>query len=167
MPSKKSKTLSKNPSSLWRDELDCSEQRIFQIAREFAAELQPGDRVLLEGPIGVGKTTFAKAVLQGLGVDQPPEGSPTFAIAHEYQSPTAEVVHLDLYRIKCEEELDEAGIPAYFWERRAIVLVEWLSLFPEFSAAVHRSRLSQTHLWEVTLSFDKTQRAIRIVKQQE
>lgn len=120
--------------------------------------------------MGVGKTTFAKAILQGLGVHQPPEGSPTFAIAHEYESSASEVVHLDLYRIKSEEELDEAGIPSYFWERQAIVLVEWLSLFPEFSAAVRRSRLPQTHLWEVTLSFDEihhdTYRAIRIIKQQ-
>ena len=57
--------------------------------------LAQGSRVLLEGPMGAGKTTFARALLRALGVRQPPEGSPTFAIAHEYDSPRGGVVHYD------------------------------------------------------------------------
>lgn len=110
---------------------DCSESTLFQVATALARDLGPRDRVLLEGPMGVGKTTFAKALIAGLGVMQPPEGSPTFAIAHEYHSPRGAVIHLDLYRLRSEAEIDEAGIPAYFWERDAIVISEWLSQWPK------------------------------------
>ena len=99
--------------------------------------------------MGVGKTTFSRALLLGLGVVQPPEGSPTFAIAHEYESPKGGVVHIDFYRIRAEEEIDEAGIPSYFWERNLIVLSEWIASWPEFEARV----LKSGRIWRVNLSF--------------
>ena len=105
--------------------------------------------------MGAGKTTFAKALLSSLGVELPAEGSPTFAIAHEYpwriRSKNAEVIHLDLYRLKSETELEEAGIFSYFWEREALVLVEWSSLFPAFQQAILRSQ----KVWEVSLAFEE------------
>ncbi len=110
-----------------------------QIALDLARELRPKDRVLLEGPMGVGKTTFARALLSGLGLDQPPEGSPTFAIAHEYDSPKGSIVHMDFYRLRSELEIDDAGIPSYFWDRDLIVITEWLSSWPKFEAQVLKS----------------------------
>jgi tRNA threonylcarbamoyl adenosine modification protein YjeE len=113
-------------------------------------QLKRGDRVFLEGELGAGKTTFARAMLEALGIDQPAEGSPTFPIAHEYQSPRGEVIHVDFYRLKREAELEEAGITAYFWEREAIVLSEWISLFPSFRDAVLKTRVGR--VFRVTLS---------------
>jgi tRNA A37 threonylcarbamoyladenosine biosynthesis protein TsaE len=106
--------------------------------------------------MGAGKTTFARALLAGLGVVQPPEGSPSFAIAHEYDSPRGSVVHIDFYRLKHESEIEDAGIGAYFWERPGIVVSEWISMFPPFEAAVRdvASRPdSQARIWKVSLSF--------------
>jgi len=116
--------------------------------------------VLLEGPLGAGKTTFARFLLKALGVTQPPEGSPTFAIAHEYQGAQGEVVHLDLYRVETEEELDLAGIPGYFWERELIALSEWTSRFPKFEEALAR----EGNAWRVTLVFAESpeRRSVRI-----
>lgn len=130
----------------------CSEKALIQLAQELAKELEPGDRVLLEGPMGVGKTTFAKHLITELGISQPPEGSPSFAIAHEYDSPKGAVVHLDFYRLRHASEIDEAGIPTYYWERepRPIVISEWLSSWPEFAAQVVKSGRS----WAITLSFN-------------
>jgi tRNA threonylcarbamoyl adenosine modification protein YjeE len=118
--------------------------------------------VLLEGELGAGKTTFARALLFGLGVSQPPEGSPTFAIAHEYaRTEERRVVHVDLYRLRSEAEIDEAGIPAYFWpessglsseqELAPIVICEWLSMWPGFEAAV----IKHGRNWRVQLAFEE------------
>jgi tRNA threonylcarbamoyl adenosine modification protein YjeE len=102
--------------------------------------------------MGAGKTTFSRKLLECLGVRQPPEGSPSFAIAHEYTTRSRlEVVHVDFYRIRSEDEIAEAGIEAYFWEREAIVIAEWTSLWPEFEAAVLKS--SRRRSWRVSLAF--------------
>ena len=120
----------------------------------------PGDRVILEGEMGAGKTTFARALLLALGVRQPPEGSPTFAIAHEYDGKSCSVIHLDLYRLKSEAEIDDSGIPSYFWEREAIVICEWLSQFPDFAERVLKSGRN----WTVRIDFteDPARRSLRV-----
>lgn len=100
--------------------------------------------------MGAGKTTFARALLAGLGVEQPPEGSPSFAIAHEYRSPKGEVIHMDFYRLRSEAEIEEAGLAAYFWERQAITITEWLSDWPEFRDAVLRAG---GRFWTVKIDF--------------
>ncbi|OFZ21718.1 MAG: tRNA (adenosine(37)-N6)-threonylcarbamoyltransferase complex ATPase subunit type 1 TsaE [Bdellovibrionales bacterium GWB1_55_8] len=141
----------------------CSEAALAKTAAELALVLRKGDRVLLEGPMGAGKTTFARELLRALGVHQPPEGSPSFAIAHEYHSPKGSVVHIDFYRLKSEGELEDAGIPAYFWEREAIVISEWLSMFPDFETAVRRTGRT----WTVRLAFsdDSAQRDLEITSE--
>jgi tRNA threonylcarbamoyl adenosine modification protein YjeE len=127
------------------------------LARELAHELRAGDRVLLEGGLGAGKTTFARALLENLGVSQPPEGSPTFAIAHEYARKDLRVIHVDLYRLRSEGEIDEAGIPTYFWpeshepQLAPIVICEWLSMWPAFESAV----LARGRNWRVQLGFEE------------
>jgi tRNA threonylcarbamoyl adenosine modification protein YjeE len=110
--------------------------------------------------MGVGKTTFTRSLLSALSVNQPPEGSPTFAIAHEYDSPLGGVVHIDFYRLKSELEIDEAGIPAYYWERQLVVISEWLSAWPKFESKV----LKSGRIWKVQLDFAEgtDQRSIRI-----
>jgi tRNA threonylcarbamoyl adenosine modification protein YjeE len=132
-------------------------ERLRALARKLGGELGPGDRVLLEGPMGAGKTTFARALLEGLGVEQPPEGSPSFAIAHEYRARALEVVHIDFYRIKSDAEIAESGIEAYFWEREgAVVIAEWTSLWPDFERAVVEAARARggTRALRVTLAFD-------------
>lgn len=88
--------------------------------------------------MGAGKSTLARQILSALGVEQPPEGSPTFAIAHEYSGPRGEVVHIDLYRIRSEEEIEEAGVHEYLWTRDTVALIEWVSMWPEFQESLAR-----------------------------
>ena len=113
--------------------------------------------------MGVGKSTFARALLLALGVHQPPEGSPTFAIAHEYEAPRGGVVHIDFYRIRSEGEIDDAGIPAYFWERPLIVITEWLSMFEGFAAQVLEPS-SEHRNWVVELSHSADAAELRNVE---
>jgi len=107
--------------------------------------------------MGAGKSTFARALLRGLNDDLPPEGSPTFAIAHEYEQPgRLRLIHLDLYRIEKPEEFEAAGVPAYFWENPdAVILSEWTSRWPE----LQENLLAETRhdRWVVQLEFSHQQ----------
>ena len=126
------------------------------IARALANELRPGDRVLLEGPLGAGKTFFARALVAALGGSRELGGtvaSPTFAIAHEYETARGEVIHLDLYRLESAIEAEAAGVEDALWGRaRAIVLVEWLSKFPGLVRALRRA--SPGRVYEVALEIE-------------
>lgn len=102
--------------------------------------------------MGSGKSAFARRLLSALGAGRTPEGSPSFAIAHEYVLTTGgEAIHIDFYRLAAESEIEDAGIPSYFWERDAIVVTEWLSLWPAFERAVFAE--STGAVWEVRLAF--------------
>jgi len=68
------------------------------LAEHLAAELAPGDVVLLQGQVGAGKTTFVAAICRALGAETA-VSSPTFGLVHRYRSPRGELVHLDLHRL--------------------------------------------------------------------
>jgi tRNA threonylcarbamoyladenosine biosynthesis protein TsaE len=68
------------------------------VAAGLAAELQPGDVVLVSGEMGAGKTTFVRGACRALGVSVPVT-SPTFTIARRYEDGRVPVSHLDLFRL--------------------------------------------------------------------
>lgn len=153
----------------WQAPLECSEEQIPSLARLLSQEIRLRDRILLEGPMGAGKSTWSRALLEALGVVQPPEGSPSFAIAHEYDCPRGGVVHIDFYRLTTEDEIDEAGIPSYFWERDLIIITEWLNAWPRFETQVLKSGRTSGHssgqIWRIRLSFlpeDPTRRRVTV-----
>ncbi len=102
------------------------------IAARLAMTLSPGDVVALSGPLGAGKSVFARAALRALGVKDPALPSPTFAIVHSYQGRNAQpIAHMDWYRIEAPEELAAIGVEEMLrapW----IALVEWPERAPEF-----------------------------------
>src|SRR3954462_6937048 len=63
-----------------------------------AADLRPGDVVLVSGELGAGKTTFVRGALRALGVEGPVT-SPTFVVGHAYAGRDGPLAHLDLYRL--------------------------------------------------------------------
>ena len=86
-----------------------------------AERLQAGDVVTLSGPLGVGKTALARAILGRLGhVGEVP--SPTFAIVQPYEAVHPPIWHVDLYRIEDPSELEELGLDA---SADGVLLVEW------------------------------------------
>ena len=143
-------------------EPDCSEVRLAEVARELASRLRGGDIILLEGPMGAGKSTFARALLAALGVARGGEGSPTFAIAHEYRTQAyGMILHADFYRLKTEEEIDETGVSAAIWERELLCLIEWSSLFPGFVQQLRRTAAGR--LIEINLSFSAQEDRRRVM----
>lgn len=65
--------------------------------------LSPGEVVWLTGDLGAGKTTFARALVRGLGVTEPAT-SPTYSLVHRYRGPRGPVYHVDCYRLRSPEE---------------------------------------------------------------
>jgi tRNA threonylcarbamoyladenosine biosynthesis protein TsaE len=87
---------------------------------ELAADLEPGDVVLVSGELGAGKTTFVRGALRALGVTGPIT-SPTFVVGHLYDGP---LVHLDLYRLAGMGG-EDPGLLDPFFAPDAIVFIEW------------------------------------------
>ncbi len=75
------------------------------------------------GEIGAGKSCFIRALLQTLGVKQKIK-SPTFSIIETYSANSQNYVHMDLYRLMDEEELDYLGLDEYELDA-SIILIEW------------------------------------------
>lgn len=97
-------------------------------ARALAAVLAPGDVVVLDGPLGAGKTFFVRAVCRALGVPhEEPIQSPTFALVHEHTGGRITAVHADLYRLGDPDELEPLGLGESL--ARGALLCEWGARF--------------------------------------
>ncbi|MBS2016409.1 MAG: tRNA (adenosine(37)-N6)-threonylcarbamoyltransferase complex ATPase subunit type 1 TsaE [Deltaproteobacteria bacterium] len=102
-----------------------------RLGERIGAMLEAGDLVLLSGDLGAGKTFLARAIARALGVPSHVAiASPTFTLVQEYETPKATLLHVDLYRLRDDDqektraEIRRLGLA----ERRAegaIALVEW------------------------------------------
>ena len=110
-------------ASAWRIEI-ADESETQALAAQVAGWLRPGDGVALSGDLGVGKTSFARALIRALtGDDGLETPSPTFVIVQSYDSPKAKILHADFYRLRSRVELENLG-----WSEMrhgAISVVEW------------------------------------------
>jgi len=102
------------------------------VAGQFADQLGPGSFVALIGPLGAGKSVFARAVGRRVGVTAAmPSPTYTLLAVHQGRCP---IYHMDLYRIGSLAELEHAALHTYF-ESDGICLVEWAerarSLWPK------------------------------------
>ena len=79
--------------------------------------------IALSGPMGAGKTEFVKSLAEAKGISG--IASPTFAIHHRYQNQNQTLEHLDLYRLKSEDELETTGFWDFFLESNVLILIEW------------------------------------------
>jgi len=102
-----------------------SEAETAAVARAFAARLEPGDVLLIEGPLGAGKTAFVRGLAEGLGVSPDAVSSPTFTLIQEYGGGRLTLYHADLYRLTPVEAADlglaetgDAGVLAVEWPDR-------------------------------------------------
>jgi tRNA threonylcarbamoyladenosine biosynthesis protein TsaE len=92
------------------------------LGARLAAELDPGDVVLIKGELGAGKTTFVRGACGALGVTAPVT-SPTFTIGQRYHG-SVDISHVDLYRVEALDQEDPALLVDYL-RPDAVTFVEW------------------------------------------
>lgn len=80
------------------------------------------DIILITGEVGTGKTTLIKEYCKLIGVEET-VNSPTYTLINEYQNKRGKIVHMDLYRVKDINEINELGLFEYL--ENNIVIIEW------------------------------------------
>ena len=100
-----------------------TESQMIESGQSFSYGLQAGDTVHLSGDLGVGKTTFVRGVITGLGYSGPVL-SPTFSLVESYELRDFNVHHFDLYRLENEQELELIGFRDYFTKDN-VIIIEW------------------------------------------
>jgi len=94
-----------------------------RLARHTAGKANSGDLIFLSGPVGAGKTEFARAFIRsvaGADIDVP---SPSYALIQPYELGAQNILHVDLYRLADTSEITELGLDDYFGDYTT--LIEW------------------------------------------
>ena len=115
-------------------EVNFTLEKIDFAAKQFLSIIRNRKVIALHGAMGAGKTTFVHAVCEALGVKDT-VGSPTFSIINQYQAGAGETIyHIDLYRLKDEEEAIQAGVEDCLYSGN-YCFVEWpekaADIFPD------------------------------------
>jgi len=100
------------------------------ISNKIAEKISPKDCIFLIGEIGVGKTTFARSIINYIqereGLSKTQVLSPTFNLLYEYEIKKLKIMHYDLYRIKKNSEIIQLGI--FDEDIENIKIIEWPQL---------------------------------------
>ena len=116
------------------------------LGEKLSQKLNPQAIVLLQGPIGAGKTSFVQGIGKGLSISEDIT-SPTFALSHHYNSGKIPLFHLDLYRLENISSAKEV----FFTEEeeaiqsQAILVVEWPELIEPLIE----------NFWKIEISYAK------------
>ncbi|MGB2233153.1 MAG: tRNA (adenosine(37)-N6)-threonylcarbamoyltransferase complex ATPase subunit type 1 TsaE, partial [Flavobacteriaceae bacterium] len=96
--------------------------------------------VAFEGQMGSGKTTLIQSIVSQLG-SKDTVSSPTFGLVHQYTTTKGEVIHMDLYRLEKEDELEQLGFEDYI-QTADLCLIEW----PEMVAKAIEGECHHIHI---------------------
>ena len=116
------------------------------LGEKLSQQLKPQSVVLLQGPIGAGKTSFVQGIAKGLFISEDIT-SPTFALSHHYKSGKIPLIHLDLYRLENISLAKEVFLTEEeeALENKAILVIEWPELIEPLIE----------NFWKVEISYAK------------
>jgi tRNA threonylcarbamoyladenosine biosynthesis protein TsaE len=132
------------------------ERETFELGKWFGSRLAGGEIVLLDGPLGAGKTVFVKGVASGLGIDVDEVTSPSFTLVNRYDGGRLRLYHLDLYRLAAGASAAHAvDLEELLADERAVVVIEWAERMGNYPLP--------EPVWRVALAGDGEEpRAIKI-----
>ena len=121
-------------------------EETLNLGEMLSQKLSPQSIILLEGPIGAGKTSFVQGIAKGLSISEDIT-SPTFSLSHQYNSGKIPLIHLDLYRL---ENISSAREVFYSEEEealqnQAILVIEWPELIEPLI----------DNFWKIKISYAK------------
>lgn len=100
-------------------------ENMISLGQRLGGQLFAGAVVGLSGPLGAGKTTLARGIAEGMGIDERyVVSSPTYTLMQSYPCSEMDLHHLDLYRIKGPDDLDSTGYRDHIGGS-AVLIVEW------------------------------------------
>ena len=118
----------------------------FALGKQIGAQLSGGEVLLLNGPLGAGKTVFAKGLAAALDIDPEEVTSPSFTLVNPYLG-RLPLFHIDLYR------LDEGAAAAHavdleelLTDERAVIVIEWAERLKNYPLT--------TEVWRIEISGD-------------
>ena len=116
------------------------------LGEKISQELNPNSIILLQGPIGAGKTSFVQGIAKGLSISEDIT-SPTFALSHHYYSGKIPLIHLDLYRLENISSAKEVYLSEEeeAVQSKAILVVEWPELIEPLVE----------NFWKIEISYAK------------
>lgn len=109
-----------------------SEEETSELGRALGRGLRGGELLVLEGDLGVGKTTFARGLAAGVGIDPEEVSSPSFTLVQEYKGGRVPFFHVDLYRLaEGDDDVASLGLEELM-AGGGVVVVEWGDKLPPF-----------------------------------
>ncbi len=123
--------------------LNLLELEISQLVTEFSTR----QIVLLDGPLGAGKTQCVRLIVKALKGDD--ICSPSFAIHNTYETPAGDIEHIDLYRLEDGDDIESTGFWDLFEKEQGLILIEWANYIDRKLYPVYWDQI------QLNLSLDK------------
>jgi tRNA threonylcarbamoyladenosine biosynthesis protein TsaE len=136
-----------------------SEFETFALGESLGRELRGGEIVLLDGPLGAGKTMLVKGIAAALGIDQEEVTSPSFTLVNPHQGRLL-VYHIDLYRLEAGASAAHAvDLDEVLTDEHAVVIIEWAERLGRYPLP--------DNIWRISILGDGEEpRLINVSKQQ-
>jgi tRNA threonylcarbamoyladenosine biosynthesis protein TsaE len=118
----------------------------FILGQQIGTHLRGGEIMLLDGPLGAGKTVFVKGLASALGIDPEEVTSPSFTLVNPYAG-RLPLFHIDLYRLeKGATAAHAVDLEELLTDTRAVVVIEWAERLGHYPLPAN--------VWRITISGD-------------
>jgi len=123
-----------------------SQSETFALGERLGAELTGGEIILLNGPLGAGKTVMVKGIATALGLDQEEVTSPSFTLVNPHRGRLL-LYHIDLYRLDSGASAAHAvDLDEILTDEKAVVIIEWAERLGHYPLP--------SNLWQISIAGD-------------